>query len=493
MRIVFVSTEVVPFAKTGGLADVCGALPRALAGLGHEVSVIMPAFRQTKSAGRELVPTDVTVDVPIGAKIVSGRILRSTLPGDQVPVYLVDQPEYYDRPELYRDTAAGEDYRDNCERFVFFCRAALEATRQLNLRPDVLHVHDWQTALVPAYLNLEYRRTPGFEHTASLITIHNMAFQGIFWHWDMLLTGLDWRYFNYHQMEFYGKLNLLKTGLVFADAITTVSPKYALEIQSPPLGCGLEGVLSQRKEVLSGILNGVDYGIWDPAHDPHLAARYDAASVLTGKAACKAALQAELGLPQAAETPLIGFVGRLSNQKGLDLIVPVVRRWAETTDAQWVFLGFGDVEWQTGLERIAKQYPHKVAVRFELSETLAHRIEAGADMFLMPSLYEPCGLTQLYSLKYGAVPVVRATGGLFDSICDTTAETLATGRANGFTFVEYTEGAMEEALLHAVNVYRSQPEVWRQIVQTGMAQDWSWDASAAKYSDLYQRTAAARR
>ncbi|HEY2837772.1 MAG TPA: glycogen/starch synthase, partial [Pirellulales bacterium] len=442
MKILLAASEAVPFAKTGGLADVVGALPAELVRLGHEPVVFLPAYRQALGAGFPIARTDVTFQIPIGSKLVPGALLRTEFPGTKVPVYLVEQAEYFDREGLY--SVGGHDYIDNCERFVFFCRAVLDAIRALDLKIDVLHAHDWQTALLPAYLKTEYRGVPGYEQIATLFTIHNLAFQGQFWHWDMLLTGLDWKYFNWHQMEFFGKLNLLKTGLVFSDALNTVSPRYAEEIQASPLGCGLEGVLQQRRDVLSGILNGVDYGVWNPATDKALPTQYDAGNALKGKAECKAELQAELGLPVDTRTPLVGFIGRLTDQKGMDLIASVMQEWANTSDAQWVVLGTGEPKYEQLLTTLAERHPLKIAARLKFSDPLAHRIEAGADIILMPSQFEPCGLTQLYSLKYGAVPVVRATGGLADTIVDATPEAISAGAANGFAFREYSQYALGE-------------------------------------------------
>ena len=486
-NVLLATSEAIPFAKTGGLADVCGALPRALAELGHQPAVIMPAYRQALASGVPLEQTGIELNIPIGAKTVSGRLLKSRLPGNDVPVYLVQQDQYYDRPELY--TVDGKDYIDNCERYVFFCRAVLQAIRLLELKVDILHANDWQTGLIPAYLKIEYRNKPGYEQIATLFTIHNLAFQGQFWHWDMLLTGIDWKYFNWQQMEFFGHLNLMKTGLVFADSINTVSPRYAQEIQSSPLGCGLEGVLSQRRKVLSGIINGVDYGEWNPATDPHLPANYTLETVKPGKARCKAALQQELGLDARPDVPLVGFVGRLTDQKGVDLVATVIQQWVHTNDQQWVILGTGEPRYHQLFQRLADLYPRKVAVRLEFSNALAHRIEAAADMFLMPSSFEPCGLSQLYSLKYGTVPVVRATGGLADTIVDSTPETLATRTANGFSFREYSALALSDTLRRAWDAYAKGP-LWDQLIATGMQQDWSWNRSARQYAALYEETQA---
>lgn len=488
VNILFATSEVVPFAKTGGLADVGNALPIELARMGVDVSVFVPAYRCALNAGQTIEVTSHHFDIPIGGKIVSGRLLRSHLPGSAVPVYLIDQPDYFDRPELYRER--GEDYKDNCERFVFFCRAVMESIRLLDLQVDILHCNDWQTSLIPAYLQVEYRHARRFEHVSSVMTIHNMAYQGHFWHWDMLLTGLDWRYYNWHQMEFYGGLNLLKTGLVFADMITTVSPRYAEEIQSDPHGCGLEGVLRQRADDLHGIINGVDYDVWNPATDPLIAAQYDPANWRQGKTQCKSALQKELGLPQFERTPLIGMIGRMADQKGWDLVAEVMKEWGIREAVQWAILGSGEPGYQQLISRLAGQHPERIAARLEFSDQLAHRIEAGADLFLMPSRYEPCGLNQLYSLKYGTVPLVRATGGLADTIVD-----LESGMetANGFRFENYSAIELERTLARACDVYRTQSDTWKRLVENGMRQDWSWTASARKYVELYQRALSARK
>ncbi|NQT14691.1 MAG: glycogen synthase, partial [Planctomycetes bacterium] len=354
---------------------------------------------------------------------------------------------------------------------------------------DVIHANDWQTGLVPAYLKVEYSALPRYASIACLFTIHNMGYQGQFWHWDMLLTGLDWKYFNWHQLEFHGKLNLLKTGLVFADAISTVSPQYALEIQTPESGVGLEGVLRHRRDVLSGILNGVDYTVWDPAVDPLLAANYDLHTVATGKPVCKAALQDELGLPSRPDVPVVAMIGRLARQKGFDLVADMIPHWVEKSDVQWVILGTGDLQYEERFLALAKRFPEKVAARLEFSDVMAHKIEAGADLFLMPSRYEPCGLNQMYSLRYGTVPVVRQTGGLADTVVDADDGALADGTANGFSFSEDSRQALDETLQRALDAYRS-PPVWSRLVQAGMCQDWSWARSARQYVELYERIAA---
>jgi starch synthase len=485
VNILLATSEAVPFAKTGGLADVCGALPVELTRLGHKTAVILPAYRQTRYCGQPIRSLGIDFIVPIGSKMVTGHLLQSVMPDGKTPVYLVEQDQYFDRDQLY--SVEGKDYIDNCERFVFFSRAVLEAIRLLDLHVDVLHTNDWQTGLVPAYLKIEYHGIPRYQRIATILTVHNLSYQGQFWHWDMLLTGLDWKYFNWRQMEFHGNLNLLKTGMVFADAINTVSPRYSQEIQSSPLGCGLEGVLQYRREVVSGILNGIDPREWDPASDPHLAANYNVNTVEKVKPICKAAVRKELGLPRESAAPLVGFIGRLIDQKGLDLIVDVMQHTLQTSDVHWVILGTGQPKYHKLLENLAERFPQKVALRLAFSNPLAHRIEAGADIFLMPSRFEPCGLNQLYSLRYGTVPLVRATGGLADTITGYDPH-VQNSAANGFVFQEYSPLALSECLRQACDTCQNQPDVWRQLMTTGMRQDWSWTQSAKKYVELYRRT-----
>lgn len=483
MNILFVASEAVPFAKTGGLGDVVGALPRAIERLGHQVAVVLPLYRQTRECGQPLDETSIRVEIPIGRKTVAASVLRSTLPNSNVPVYLVDQPAYYNRDALYAEK--GKDYVDNCERFVFLSRGALELARQLPQTWDVVHAHDWQTGLVPAYVSQSYRENGRFRHAATLFTIHNMAYQGRFWHWDMILTGLDWGLFNWRQLEFYGELNLLKAGIVFADAVSTVSRRYAAEIQTPEFSHGLDGVLQWRRAELHGIVNGVDYDVWNPESDRHLAAWYSDATFQHGKPQCKAALQAQQRLPVRSDVPLIGMIGRLDPQKGWDLVAEIADRLL-SCDVQLAVLGTGHRQFEVLLEDLARRYPSRVGVNFAFDESLAHQIEAGADMFLMPSHYEPCGLNQMFSLRYGTVPIVRATGGLANTVVDTTPETLAAGTATGFVFREYTADALWSAVLRALD-YWTQPAEWRAIVRHGMRQDWSWTRSAREYVALYEQ------
>lgn len=487
MNVLFATAEAVPFCKTGGLGDVCGSLPIELAKRGMRPTLVIPAFRQALQSGQPIEATGIDFEVPIAGHMVHGSLLKSYLPNSEVPVYLVDQPDYFDRNELYREN--GADYYDNCERFVFFNRAVLEVIELVAPETQIVHAHDWTSGLAPVYLKTLSGRNVDYSQIASLFTIHNLAYQGSFWHWDMELTGLDWKYFNWQALEFYGRLNFMKGALVFADALSTVSPTYAKEIQHQEHGCGLEGVLQDRSADLFGVLNGCDYSVWNPETDPHIARQYSSDDFIAGKSQCKRALQHELGLPERDDLPLISIVGRLADQKGFDLIAPLIPQFAKRGAVQWAILGTGEPQYHELLTRLAEEFPEQVAVRLEFSNPLAHRLEAGGDLFLMPSRYEPCGLNQMYSLRYGTVPIVRATGGLADTITDANDRTLANGTANGFSFIEYTSDALAATIERALSLYRS-PDAWRRLVRTGMQQDWSWRTSAEQYGHVYEETLA---
>jgi starch synthase len=503
LRILLAAPEVVGLAKTGGLADVAGALPPALARRGHDCAVILPLYRCCRSAAATPEPTDLTFRVPVGDRTVAGRLWRSTLPHSNVPAWLVEQSDYFERDDpalgrgLYQFTGSDgrrRDYPDNCARFVFFCRAVLEALRLTGFWPDVLHANDWQTGLIPVYLREQYDRLSDpqlrlyYDRVRTLFTVHNIAYQGIFWHWDVRLAGLDWRLFNHRQLEFHGHLNLLKAGIVFADLINTVSPTYAREIQTPYYGCGLQGVLTERHDRLFGIVNGVDYRAWDPATDKHLVAHYSADALEPGKPQCKAELQRQQKLAAEPRTPLLGVIARLVEQKGIELILHAAPDFLGR-GAQLVILGEGDPAYHRALQQLQQRFADRMRLTLGFDEALAHRIEAGADMFLMPSLYEPSGLNQLYSIRYGTPPVVRSTGGLADTVTDTTLKTLTDGTATGFRFAAYSGEALAEAVRRAMELYQGQPEAWRQVMVTGMKQDWSWDRSALEYEKLYHRLA----
>ncbi|MDR5683295.1 MAG: glycogen synthase GlgA [Armatimonadota bacterium] len=475
MRVLFVSSEVAPFAKTGGLADVSAALPAALARAGIDARICMPRYG--------------SIPIPAPSSLVresGGEIVETSL-GD-VTVWMVDHPGYFDRPGLYGE--GGRDYEDNLERFAFFCRAALAWCRQSGWIPDVVHCNDWQTALIPVYLKIAHCGDPDLRDVASLLTVHNLAYQGVFPAERFSATGLPPELFSSAALEFWGKVNLLKGGLVFADLLSTVSPTYAREIQTPEFGCGLDGVLRERAHDLYGILNGADYTVWDPWVDELIPARYSAAD-LSGKAVCKAELQREFGLDPAPEAPLLGVVSRLTDQKGLDLIAACLDRIV-AAGAQFVLLGTGDPKYQDLFRNAARSHPGSVGVRIGFDERLAHWIEAGADIFLMPSRYEPSGLNQLYSLRYGTVPVVRRTGGLADSITDATPDAIERGEATGFVFVDYTADALWTAIERALAAHRD-PEIWSRLVQAGMAADFSWDRAAAGYVELYRKAVERRR
>jgi starch synthase len=496
MNILLVASEVSGFAKTGGLADVLASLPRALTERGHKCALIMPLYRQVRLGKQPLEPTNVSIRLPVGTKAIEGGFWRSMLPGTSIPIYFVEQKGYFERDNpsigygFYQYTLPNgqrRDYPDNCARFVFFCRAVLEAIRHLDFEPDIVQLNDWQTGLIPVYLREEYDHLLAFKRIRTVLTIHNLAYQGLFWHWDMQLTGLDWRLFNPEQLEFYGQLNFLKAGLVFADALTTVSPTYAREIQTPYFGCGLQGVLLQRQKDLTGIVNGVDYNEWNSQTDSHLAAPFSPDAIEPGKPRCKLALQRISNLPEAAQVPLLGVVARLVEQKGMDLVVAGADSFLRQ-GVQLVMLGEGSPTIQEKLLDLRKRYPRQVSINLGFDEGLAHQIEAGADMFLMPSLYEPSGLNQLYSLRYGTVPIVRATGGLADTVTDCTAATLTAGTATGFSFQAYTAAGLSETVIRALAMYHDQPGYWRQVMQNGMRQDWSWRRSAAEYEAVYMKT-----
>ena len=469
------ASELFPYAKTGGLGDVLAALPEALIGLGVEVTVMIPGYR---AALRTAGPVERLglVRAPVASRLEPGHVVR--VPAARVPTLLIDAPQYFDREGLYGE--GGRDYPDNAERFTFFCRAALEWLRGLGTPPDVLHCHDWPVAMTAAMLRATAPLYPELRRVRLLQTIHNLAYQGRFpaaqWH----LLNLDPRYFVSDWLEFWGDICFLKAGLVFADVLTTVSPRYAREIQTPDFGEGLDGVLRARAGRLRGILNGIDYRVWNPALDPALPARYDAAD-LGGKVACKADLQAALGLRRDAEAPLLGIVSRLAWQKGIDVALDALPPLLEQSAVQLVALGSGDPDLERRLRELSARFPDRVAVRSGMEEALAHRIVAGVDLFLMPSRYEPCGLNQMYSQRYGTVPVVHATGGLDDSVAEYDP---GRGEGTGFKFAPCTPEGLRNALDRALAV-RLEPAAWMQLQRNGMSQDFSWERSARAYQTVY--------
>ena len=475
MKVLFAASEVAPFAKTGGLADVAGSLPRALADLGHDVRVVLPRYRQVD---RERLGLRHIAQfyVPLAAWKERCDILAGTL-GGSVTAYFVNKDIYFDRPSLY-GTLHG-DYPDNAERFIFFSRSIPELCRAVDFAPDIVHCNDWQTGLVPLYLKRTYAGVPQFVGTRTVFTVHNLGYQGIFWHWDLPLTGLGWEVFTPDGIEFWGNMNLLKAGIVSSDAITTVSQTYAREILTPEYGHGLDGVLRDRIGDLTGIVNGIDYDEWDPAKDRTIAATFSAAR-LAGKKTCRSALLRELGLP-AGPSAVIGMVTRLSDQKGLDILIDALPA-VLATGVRLVVLGTGDERIHQLLRDEAHRHPDQFRLLLTYDDALARRIYAGADMFLMPSRYEPCGLGQMHALRYGTVPVVRRTGGLADTVAD---HDPVTGQGTGFLFDDYSGEALSACVRRAVAVH-ARPAAWKRIMQAGMQVDLSWRHSAKEYDKLYR-------
>jgi len=476
-KVLFASPEVVPFAKTGGLADVAGTLPVALRTMGCDIRIIMPFYRMVESVAAERTLVVEGLEIPVGNKIYAADIWETRL-AQSVPVYLIKCDEFFDRGSLY-GTAKG-DYRDNAERFIFFSRCALEACMKLGFAPDIVHCHDWQSGLIPAYLKTIYSNKPCFSKTGSVFTIHNIAYQGLFDKDAFNLTGLPGRLFSIDGLEYWGKMSILKAALIFSDVINTVSKKYSEEIQTPEFGYGMEGILARRAADLYGILNGVDYEEWNPAADTYIAAHYSSTD-LKGKQTCKEDLLKEYNLPASLrKQPLLGVISRLADQKGFDLLAEIIDELM-AIDLGFVLLGTGEQKYHDLFTAIGKKYPQRAGIKIAYNNAIAHKIEAGCDLFLMPSRYEPCGLNQIYSLKYGTVPVVRATGGLDDTIVDYNE---SDGRGNGFKFTEYSAREFLKVMKRALKVYADKTK-WARLVKNCMANDFSWEQSAQQYMELY--------
>lgn len=485
-----VSSEASPWAKSGGLADVLGALPGALVRMGHPVATVIPRYSVTKKAPATRAIRGLRI--PLAGRIYEVSIWTLTAgesAAGQGTLFFVDQPELFDRPGLYGD--GGGDYADNHIRFALLSKAALEISRRL-FSADIIHCHDWQASLVPAYLKDPRMVDPAWLGIRTLLTIHNLGYQGVFDRSVLGALGLPAEFDTPAGMEFWGRLSLLKGGIVFADALTTVSKKYAEEIQTPEYGFGMDGLLRDRRDVLTGILNGADYARWSPETDPNLPAHYSAAD-LSGKQTCKRELLREMGLPERAiGRPLLGIISRFAEQKGLELIgeaAPALFRdgWIQD-DVYMAVLGNGEARLEELFRTLQTQFPDRIAVRFGYDDPLAHRIEAGADIFLMPSRYEPCGLNQIYSLRYGTVPVVRATGGLDDTIVAAPASAAPASGATGFKFLDYNGNALLEAIRQACRKWTGK-RAWAAMMVRGMRKDYSWAASAGEYSRLYRKIA----
>jgi len=478
-KILFISSEVVPFAKTGGLADVSGSLPRELQSLGCDVRVVMPLYREVTDGKHRLEREEPHVKHPITGGIFGFGLYSNKDRG--LTTYFIKHKKCFDRAFLY-GTPRG-DYRDNALRFSFFCRAALAMLKQTGFRPDLIHCNDWQTALVPFYLRFPLSDDDFFRGIRTLFTIHNMAYQGVSDRKVMRKIGIPESFFNMNDLEFYGKLNFMKSGILYSDAINTVSRRYAEEIMTPRYGCGLDGLLRMRKESLYGIPNGVDYSVWSPENDKRIKVNYTPGTI-DKKAECRKDLIEEAGLSISGDKPIFGSVTRLAEQKGMDLVAGITGRIVEM-GAGLVVLGKGSSHYERLFAALAARYPRNVHVRNDFNEDLAHKIEAGCDIFLMPSRYEPCGLNQMYSLKYGTVPVVRATGGLDDAVVDPDEDA---AKSNGFKFGPATESALFEAVKRAAALYDDK-EKWRQMMLRGMACDFSWRSSAEQYLSLYRMLA----
>jgi starch synthase len=482
VRVLFVTSEAHPLMKTGGLADVSASLPRALQSLGHQVTLLMPAYRDA-----------LAVAGPFGVKLAAARevrghsvrLLETRMPGSRNKVLLLDSPSLFDRPGNPYHDRDGHAYADNAERFMLLCRVgallALDAFG-LGWRPDVVHCNDWQSAMVPLLLHAERPRP------ALIFTIHNLAYQGVFGHAEFERLDIAPQYWRPDALEFHGGFSFIKAGIVFADRVSTVSPTYAREIQTPQFGQGLDGLLRHRAPVLSGILNGIDTRAWNPSRDPALAVGYGP-TTLARKRQNKIALQAEMGLDADPGAPLLAFIGRLAQQKGIDLLLDALPGLVRHP-AQAVVLGSGDAAYETALGELARRHPGRIALRIGYDEALAHRIEAGADVFLMPSRFEPCGLNQMYSLHYGTIPVVHAVGGLADTVVDASAAALADGSANGFTFAAASGAALGAAARRALAAM-ADPELWARLQLAGMRRDFSWRHSARDYERLYRDALAA--
>jgi starch synthase len=484
LKILEVASEVAPFARTGGLGDVLGALPKALVKRGHEVKVVLPRYQNINALTHNLTKTNIEFSVNLAGKQHECKVESSRNTRLKIDTYFISNEGFFGRPQYYLDPETGLDYIDNDERFIFFNRAVIELIRKLGWKPDLIHVHDWQSALIPAYLRTVLAGDEFFHDVKSVLTIHNLGYQGLFPGERFSILGLPGKMFYSvtGAFEYFGKVNFLKGGITCADYVTTVSERYASEIQSgDEFGCGLQGVLKERSSRLTGILNGVDYSVWSPTRDKNIQYHFTLSN-LSGKKKNKIELLNNSGLPIREKSPLIGIVSRLTDQKGWDIIVDAFDQLF-AMNVQVIILGNGDAQYHDLLTTMEKKYSDKLKAYLTFNDSLAHQIEAGADMFLMPSRWEPCGLNQMYSLRYGTVPIVREVGGLADTVKDFNPDTL---EGTGFVFKEYSVEAMLEAVTRAVNLF-AHKRIWTGIMKAGMTQDYSWEISAQKYEQLFSR------
>lgn len=458
MKVAFCASEVAPFAKTGGLADVAGALPLALEKLEHEVIIIMPGYKSVHQAKFEI-------------KKLNKHISYANI-GKAIKVYFIESDKYFHRSNLYCDKHG--DYKDNLERFAYYCKESLNLLKEINFPADIIHIHDWQASLIPVYLKAFFSQDNFYKNIKTVLTIHNLGYQGIFPREEFPKLGLDWPYFGMDGLEFFGKINLLKAGLIFSDIINTVSPTYSREIQSEELGFGLEGILSGRKDSLYGILNGLDYNYWSPETDKYILKNYSLKSI-EDKLANKLELQKICGFKQDTNIPVFGIVSRLAEQKGFDILAEDFESICKL-GAHFIVLGIGEHRYHVLLEKMTQEYPQSISVHLEFNEALAHKVYAGSDVFLMPSQYEPCGLGQMIALRYGALPLVFKTGGLADTV----------NSQNGFIFDDYNKEDLLGTVKKATEVFQDKKK-WFGLVKNAMQCDFSWDVSAKKYIELYEK------
>jgi len=461
MKIALCASEVVPFAKTGGLADVAGALPLALEELGQEVIIVMPGYKAIQNSKIKI------------QKLKEG--VSYSIIGKNIKVYFIENDAYFNRDGLYQDKKG--DYKDNLDRFSYYCKSTLELLKEINFKPDIIHVHDWQTALIPVYLKTLYKKIPFYKNTKTILTIHNIGYQGLFPKEEFPKLGLDWSLFSVEMLEFYGKINILKGGMIFSDIINTVSPTYSKEIQTKEFGFGLEGVLGKRKKDVFGILNGLDYSIWNPETDRFIIKNYSISNI-EDKYKNKEELQKICKLPIKEDVPLFGIVSRLAEQKGFDLLAALIEIICKM-NLQLVILGTGDLKYHVLLENIVKKYPKIISLHLKFDDSLARKIYSGSDIFLMPSKYEPCGLGQMISLRYGTIPLVFKTGGLADTVTSD----------NGFVFDNYKKEDLIKTMEDAMRVFKDKKR-WMKLVERAMQYNFSWKESAKKYLQIYERAKA---
>lgn len=483
MKICFVASEVLPYAKTGGLADVAGALTTELTRLGHDVTIMMPRYRKIDKDKYKLKLLLGDICVNVGTEAIRGDVYEAKHIDRKTRICFIDCPVYFDRDNLYQDKDS-KDYADNAERFIFFNKIILEICKKLDWKPDIIHCNDWQTGLIPLYLKSTYANDKFFDGTKTLFTIHNLAYQGLFEKGVMEKIGLGWDYFTIDKLEFWGKVNFLKAGLIYADSLNTVSERYAKEIQTEEYGAGLNGVLEGRKNSLHGIINGIDYKLFSPDKDQMIHKNYSIRTI-EKKIDNKKYLLKTLGLRFKKNAPLFGIISRLADQKGFDILSEIADQFLQL-NIQLVILGTGEPKYHKLLTELQAKYPKNFQVLLKFDPVMAQMIYAGCDMFIMPSRYEPCGLGQLISLKYGTIPVVRETGGLADTITDfDLAKDFENDKGNGFVFYEYESKELYKTLIRAIDTYKDQ-QAWKKLMTNAMKCDYSWKASAVKYEHLYK-------